>query len=390
MNLIRIDSCRIKRTGLKRFFLLAILCFAGTASFAQPNNFVNRTINWAYKIVEGDSAKPKKKYVFVVPIWSYKPETRWQYGVSVSHFFKSKNDSVTRMSVIRTNIVHTLNNQFSVRPFVDWFSAQNVYNVRGIFQYTDFVESYWGIGPQAKNDNEEVYSFKQLRANVKATRLITPGLYAGLHFSVENLYRVDLSDAPKMELSQVKGSTGFFEWGLGPVFSFDNRNHIYFPTKGHFIDVGVLLYQKTWGSNSNFTSFQLDARKYLKLWKENVLALQLYTVFNEGNAPFRMMGTLGNESYFRGYYFGRFRDNHAATCQAELRQQVWGPIGIVLFGGFGNVSNTIPNLTQAIKPMYGAGLRIKAIPREKINLRLDYAWGEKGISAPYITLSEAF
>ena len=43
-----------------------LLCY--TTSFAQQKNFVMQTINWGYKIVQGDSAKPKKRYFFIVTI----------------------------------------------------------------------------------------------------------------------------------------------------------------------------------------------------------------------------------------------------------------------------------------------------------------------------------
>jgi hypothetical protein len=102
------------------------------------------------------------------------------------------------------------------------------------------------------------------------------------------------------------------------------------------------------------------------------------------------MGTLGNESYFRGYYFGRYRDKHEVSLQAELRKQIWGPLSMVAFGGLGNVASTPEKLNKFIKPMYGLGLRIKAIPREKINFRLDYARGNNGLQAFYVTLNEAF
>ena len=102
------------------------------------------------------------------------------------------------------------------------------------------------------------------------------------------------------------------------------------------------------------------------------------------------MGTLGNESYFRGYYQGRYRDVNAITFQAEWRKHIWGPAGIVLFGGAGNVSANYANLVSHIKPMFGAGLRIMAIPREKINMRFDVAFGSQNSQTFYVTLNEAF
>jgi hypothetical protein len=366
-----------------------LLCY--TTSFAQQKNFVLRTMDWGYRIVQGDSAKPKKKYLFVVPIVSYKPETRWQLGVSTSHFFRAKNnDSVTRPSLVRLNMSYTQNNQLSIRPMFEVFTADNKYSLRGLLQYSNFIENYWGIGNNTPESNKEVYSFNQYKANIKATRQLKKGIYLGLQLDYEKLYNLKHESGSLMALSNVTGVNGYYYFGLGPVFTFDNRNQIYFPTKGHIIDISASVKNKNVGSSSSFANITIDARQYVRLWNENVLAMQTFISFNDGDVPYRAMGTLGNESYFRGYYFGRYRDKHEVSLQAELRKQIWGPLSMVAFGGLGNVASSPEKLNKFIKPMYGIGLRIKAIPREKINFRLDYARGNNGLQAFYVTLNEAF
>ena len=121
-----------------------------------------------------------------------------------------------------------------------------------------------------------------------------------------------------------------------------------------------------------------------------MLAIQAFANINSGNIPFRMMGTLGSDSYMRGYYNGRFRDNCAMAFQTELRKTIWGPVSIVAFGGLGTVSQNADGLTSNLKPCYGAGLRIMAIPREKMNIRADYGMGIDGANAFYLTMGEAF
>ena len=366
-----------------------ILCY--TTAFAQQKNFVLRTMDWGYKFVQGDSAKPKKKYLFIVPIVSYKPETRWQLGISASHFFRAKNnDSITRPSVLRLNVSYTQNNQLSVRPMFEVFTINNKYSLRGLLQYSNFIENYWGIGNNTPESNKELYSFNQYKVNIKATRLVKKGIYLGLQLDYENLFNIKHEAGSLAPTSGVTGINGYHYFGIGPVFTLDNRNQIYFPTRGHIVDVATSIKNKQAGSSSTFSNITVDARKYISLWNENVLALQAYASFNSGDVPYRAMGTLGNESYFRGYYFGRYRDKQELSMQAELRKQIWGPVGMVAFAGLGNVADLPKNLHQNVKPMYGIGLRVKAIPREKINFRIDYARGYNGLQAFYVTLNEAF
>lgn len=367
-----------------------LFCIANNL-FAQQKNFANRTIDWSYKIVQGDSAHPKKKYYFPVPIVAYRPETRWILGLSLTHLFRTKDgDSTTRPSTARLNFTYTQNNQSSFRPFFDVFTKQNKFNFKGTYLYTDFAEYFWGIGINSPSQNRETYHFRLSKLNLKGAKQFKKNLYAGVQFNMEQMFKMSYEDGSKLEVSGINGYRGSFSSGAGFTVYYDDRNNIYFPTKGQFIEVSNCFYNDLFGSNYNFVNITLDARKYIRLWKENVLATQLFMNTNSGNIPFRLLGTLGSDSYMRGYYNGRYRDNNAMAFQTEFRKHVWGPVGIVLFGGFGTVSPQINTLLSNIKPNYGAGLRIMAIPREKMNIRADYGFGVDGNQAFYLTMSEAF
>ncbi len=99
---------------------------------------------------------------------------------------------------------------------------------------------------------------------------------------------------------------------------------------------------------------------------------------------------MGNENIMRGYYNGRFRDNHLLAVQLEFRKTIWGPLGMAFFAGGGNVGKDSKDLFSAIKPNYGFGFRCLAIRREHLNLRIDAGFGEKNIRGFYFTMAEAF
>jgi outer membrane protein assembly factor BamA len=376
----------------KRNLSVLLLLFLATQGFAQRKNFVNRTIDWSYKIVQGDSAHPRKKYFFPVPILSYKPETRWIFGLSLTHLFRAKNgDSITRPSTIRLNVSYSQNNQFSIRPFVDIFTKQNRFNIKALYQYTNFSEYFWGTGIDAPKADKELYHFDMHKFNIKGAYQFVPKLYAGIQVNLEKMYNVRYDNNPSaMQNSGIAGTQGSFSSGAGFTVYYDDRNNIYFPTKGHYIELSNCIYNEALGSNYNFSNLTFDGRKYIGLWKQNVVAVQAIANMNWGNVPFRLMGTLGSDSYMRGYYNGRYRDNCAMAFQTELRKTIWGPISVVGFGGFGTVSPSPNQLAKNLKPNYGAGLRIMAIPREKMNIRMDYGKGVDGNAAFYITMSEAF
>lgn len=369
-------------------FILGLTSFD---SKAQQKNFVNRTIDFAYRIVQGDSAKPHKRYLFVIPFFAYKPETRWMGGISATQYFRMSSDrESTRPSFVRFNTSYSQERQFSIRPQIELFTKNNRFNIRAQYTYTDFAEYFWGLGITSANENRELYSFNMNRGFVKAAYLILPKLYTGLQYNFEYMRDIGYASDSKLRQNDYTGNSGYFASGAGFTMYYDSRDNIYFPFKGSYVEFSNLVYAKYTGSDYSFANFSLDARHYHRLWKENILAFQLYTQFNDGNIPFRMNGTLGSEFYLRGYYSGRYRDNHAWSFQTELRKTVWGPIDMTAFMGVGTVAQDFVNLTKSLKPAGGIGIRIKAIPRERINMRIDYAIGVDGSRATYITMNEAF
>ncbi|MFZ4798169.1 MAG: BamA/TamA family outer membrane protein [Bacteroidia bacterium] len=370
--------------------ILFILFFITFSSLAFSQSKLEKMLDKMYDKIEGDSDKPKKNSFFAVPIWGVTPETGWQIGLSLIYLNRQFNDSVSRPSLFRLNTQYTQLNQYTIRPYIDLFTKNNKYNIKASYTFKKFNEYYWGIGNETPNSNKALYDFSQNRLQLRITKQVVKGIYLGIQ-SEQNLTNdFNFKGNPLFEKKEVIGNNGSFTSGLGLVVSFDTRNQIYYPTKGHFIDITTLFNQAVFGSDFNFNNLSIDARKYFNLWNENVLALQGFANLNDGNIPFKQLATIGSESFMRGYYNGRFRDHHAMAFQAELRKKVWGPISITFFGGFGNVANQSSLLFTNIKPNYGIGFRAIAIRREHVNIRIDYGRGENGIQGFYFTMNEAF
>jgi outer membrane protein assembly factor BamA len=375
------------------FLLLFVFQKASAQSDTTSTNrkpFVLRTIDWGYRIIEGDSAHPRKHYILPFPIISYKPETRWLLGISITNVYHARKDGVTRPSYVRLNVSYSQNHQFSIRPSIEHFTRGNKINIRGIYGYTNFTENFWGIGKNTQSSEKELYSFRQHKALLKVAYQALPHFFVGLQYGMERLYDVEATSNGILRSAGVPGTSGYWVSGAGAVLYLDNRDHVYFPYRGHMIELSNEFYTNVLGSEYNFLNITLDARKYLQLWEENILAFQGYLNVNDGNIPFRMLGTVGSDVFMRGYYNGRFRDNHAMAFQAELRKTIWGPVGCVVFAGGGTVAHTVGDLTTGIKPNIGLGLRVRAVRKERLNARFDFGFGANGISALYIGLNEAF
>jgi len=376
------------RLVLLAFFFL--LFFSTQQVYAQKDNGINRLVNRFYRIMEGDSVKPKKNYFFTLPIWSVAPETGIKLGLSLGYMFRNGQKENTRPSLIRLNTSYTQNKQFNIRPSADIFFFENKYNLKAQYVFNNFNEYYWGTGNAAPESAKELYDFKQHKINARLTRQFIKDLYMGGQIMYEQLYNIKFKELSKAPTSGVAGINGYTIFGAGFALAYDNRDNIYYPLKGAYLEISNYFFFPSQISKYQFRSVTVDVRKFFGLWKENVLAIQGFASINKGDVPYRQMGTMGNEMIMRGYYNGHFRDHHFVAAQAEFRKTIWGPLGAVVFGGVGNVGSDLANLTQNIKPNYGFGFRATTIRREHINARIDFGFGEGKIKGFYFTLSEAF
>ncbi len=178
--------------------------------------------------------------------------------------------------------------------------------------------------------------------------------------------------------------------GVGLILQYDGRDFIPNPYKGIYFRLEGTYYPKFLGTSNGFVRTQLTFDYYQKLWKGAILAFDLYNESNMGpEVPWTMLALMGGNRRMRGYYEGRFRDNNLIEVQLELRQRIWRRHGIVVWGGAGNVfeqwnsfqlSHTLPN--------YGVGYRFEF--KNRVNIRLDFGMGRKGINGIIFNINEAF
>ena len=123
--------------------------------------------------------------------------------------------------------------------------------------------------------------------------------------------------------------------------------------------------------------------------------MRVFGRFNFGKVPFFHMGLLGGSEVMRGYFNGRFRDNHAFSTTLEYRLPIWWRFGAAAFMAVGDVAPSLDAFKpQSLKYSVGGGLRFMIDKREKINVRLDVGHTIGPIGGGntefYITASESF
>jgi outer membrane translocation and assembly module TamA len=177
----------------------------------------------------------------------------------------------------------------------------------------------------------------------------------------------------------------------GLTLGVDTRDNTWYPSRGVKLAFRAHWARDGFGSDYAYEMYELDLRGYRALGDRMVLAGQFMGTSLDGAPPFYMLPRLGGEQGLRGYRGSLYRDRTAALGRVELRRaEIWNRFGAVVFGGIGDVAPRVSKLTLA-KRLWtaGFGLRFAWDETEKVNVRLDFGWGN-GDSGFFLSLGEAF
>ncbi|MBC8173397.1 MAG: BamA/TamA family outer membrane protein, partial [Chitinophagales bacterium] len=307
---------------------------------------------------------------------------------------KNPVDSVlyhTNPSQLKSVGVYTLEKQFQFEAGGDIYTQSNLYFLSFNLSYYRFPNSFFGIGNNTLEENGERYTNTHPFIRINVQREVAGHFYAGVKTFFEHTSITGIDSGGILDLAYIPGEEGGFNTGLGPWFSFDTRNNIYYPTKGIYID-GASVFHTAWlGSEYEYIDNTIEISYFLNTWEKQVLAFNGYAKFLPGDPPFNRMAELGGPFYMRGNYEGLYRDKYYTSFQTEYRIPFLRYFGLNIFGGIGDVAPSPDEFVwNELKYSWGGGLRINILPGESFNLRLDYGFGSNGDHGFYFQFNEAF
>jgi hypothetical protein len=333
------------------------------------------------------------KYL-IAPFTFYMPETSWVLGVGVKRFvnFGGEGDSLTRVSNMAIFAQYSINKQFILENNYQIFTNKEKYFIIGAWGFNRFPILFYGVGKEAKLENEEGINFDLIRFENLTLRKIRPNTFAGLGYRYWNTYNVTAGEKGTLVKSEGLGTNGSVVSGLNAAILFDNRDNVLTPTKGTYLQLEYSIHNSILGSTHDFDRYVVDFRKYYRPFRnrKDVFAAQFYSYITEGDVPFTELGLLGGDMIMRGYYQGSFRDKYFLAGQGEYRLNVAPRWGFTGFLGLGSVSNSLKDFSETkLLPSYGGGLRFKINRKENVNIRIDYGFGN-GQQNLYFFIAEAF
>lgn len=365
-----------------RKLVIAFFLLTATIACSQEDTLTKKEIRQQKKAARSWSLS-------AYPLLFYTPETRLGFGAAGAFAFKAgpKTDTLLNDSQIILGGAYTLEKQLLL--YVPWkiFWDNNKNYTFGEVGYYKYFFAYWGNGPQSQWESVDTFQVNFPRLRLHYTRKVYDQLSFGGALWFEDF---QIQNSLTGLVSNSVGGDGGVTHGIGPLMVFDSRNHVFYPSKGWYIEGKMLEFYDWIGSDYNFGKGVLDVINYTEVHKKGVLATHLNYQFSSGTVPFNMLSTIGGTKRMRGYYEGRFRDRNALILQTEYRLQLPWRLGLVAFADVGQVFNRWSYLKgNEWRWTAGGGVRFMLDPKRKINIRLDYGVG-KQTSGFYLTIGEAF
>ena len=242
-------------------------------------------------------------------------------------------------------------------------------NYRALYEKLT-TESFYGIGPDSKKEDETNYTHEFFGADVSLGidlfyRLNLRG-YAGFHLN---------NILPGRE-SDESSTTDLYDEetlpGLGTnvnlftiMFSFlsNSTNRPGNPSRGSEIEVGGSYFQQVNDDTYRFFRSTADVRHYVHLFYNRVLviraAAELTDPLRGKSVPFYYLSELSEDISFRGFERGRFRDFDLILGSLEYRYPISNNFESILFTDAGQVASDIFQNYNASnwEVTWGIGLR---------------------------------
>ncbi|MEN9640500.1 MAG: hypothetical protein RLZZ262_2369 [Bacteroidota bacterium] len=333
----------------------------------------------------------KKLRTLVIPLLGYTPETGLGGGCSgVGQFKTAQNDSLTPYSTIQMTAGITINGQWMVAIPYDLYFKGRTHQITGEISAQKSKLRFFGVGHLAALQTNERFEALIYRARVQYLKKIDPHLYIGGRWWYENYQVTESTPNGLLESGRIAGSEKHTTSGPGLNILIDSRDQIYYPEKGHYLELVLHDQRRHWGSDYDYLRYRFDGRSYRRISKKQILATMLFGDFIRGEAPYPQLPQIGSLKRMRGYYEGRFRDAHLIMCQMEDRIRIHRLFAITVFGSVAYMNNTDFSLPDpGLHLAGGLGLRYFWNPASRTTFRLDMALGQ-GKPLFYLTVGEAF
>lgn len=380
--------------GLSLFAMLANGLFDVQAqqvdTVSAKSGFLDWSVNLAENVLERFSVEKGRHSVAVFPVAGYTPRTGIEYGLMPVWRIEPKEGRTGRYyrpTTLASTLLMSTTGMYEADVDLDAFTGNGL-RFSAKCQWLFLPDKFYGVGNQDEGAVPFLFDATKLQLTGNVAKQIGNAWFAGLSVDVGSY---DHSPAVGLPTGLgVVGGNGGVVSALGPLLVFDNRDNAAYPTKGWYLQGWGVVSRPWLGSGFAYEQFSFDGRGFLPLGK-GVLGAQCQWITSDGEVPFFKMAALGGKRAMRGVPHPlKYNDLHMWLLQGEYRRDLWWRFGAVVFAGCGESFGSYQRVAANVRYTAGVGLRIKALPRENLNFRIDYGIASGGDNALYFTLREAF
>ncbi|MCY1517628.1 hypothetical protein D9M68_523200 [compost metagenome] len=378
-------------TVIQKFSLFFLLSLFVSGVHAQKQ--------WIRKLLSNEKDTTRKVSFMPVPAFGYKQETGFEFGAGALYsFYYDRIDLHNRSSNLSGVLTYSTKKTYNFSLKGDMWTKANRYHLLTEIRFRKMPFNFYGIGNQTLKADEDKLTQRQLKLAFDLEKLTFRAGYTGISLGYEHFNFIDheagglFSSSPALHQRAGGGV-----WYSGLSQSYDTRNSNNYPTRGFFGRLSVQYVAAQDGQNSfDGALIKLNLRNFWSVTPKIVIGIQgIYHTIQGHSVPFYLLPQLGNDEVMRGYYTGRYRDQHFITAQTELRYRFMNRFGIVAFAGTGKVAGNHNFSFRQLKPNYGLGGRYFFDTAKGLSVRLDYGIGEKlkyeeRQKGWYVSLAEAF
>lgn len=357
------------------------------------------TLLVAQETKEKDTVFDKNSKTFLaIPLVTNNPAMDTGFGALAMYFFKlQKKDTISPPSLVSLYSLYTTNKSYIIVPFGRFYWGEDKHRaavgVGTLRVNNDFEYELEG------DDLHLVFSEIRKFITLEYSRKIVNDFYLGiLYLGTKTNYRFDQGTDEENDFTEEffkdNGIEDNFVSSIGLNFSFDNRDYVYYPTKGLDFSIRPKLNAGWLGSDNDYVDTDYNFSYFQSLKENQILAFNLSGGFAFGDVPFDGYQNYGVRNSLRGYETGKYKGKNMVALQAEYRLRFYKRWGAVAFAGtgsvWGNEDNGETEFERDWLPSAGLGVRYMVSKEKRINIRLDYAVGVDGNQGLYFGVMESF
>jgi len=327
------------------------------------------------------------------PVLFYLPETGLGFGVAGIAAWRMKGETVnTRVSSVQLGLSFTTKKQFLFFLPYEVYWDDERWRLTGELGWYKYFYNYFGRSNQSIEGDLQLYNVNFPRLRSSLLRDIGQSFLIGIGYQYDAYNKLSFDGVgvlqQEQEEAELAGNITVSKVGL--ILMWDNRDHLFYPKKGGFVQLDLHNSSSIFASSQDFISLIVDARYFIRLSKSSVLATNLNLGLQSKEVPFLHYAYVGSK-LTRGFADRRYQDQSILSTTIEFRQVIGASrFGVNVFASAAAVGKSFFDVISDKKHISGGvGIRYVINERDGVRLRLDYGLSKEG-GQLYFTIGEAF